>query len=380
MRSYVLVKVSGKDIKRYIGYLYKKKIEVSSLQIIDYKTCILKLDKHNYERLEEIKSSYEVNIYKYEGLLHIKSILLKYKLAFISVLIWFLLIILFSNIIFEIEIVSTNTELSNLLIKELEKNNISKYKFIKNRSSINKVKQSILKEHNQYFEWIEITRVGTKYSVKFVEKVQKSPLENEQSTMLIATKSGLVKNVICENGFKLVEVDQYINKGDVLIDSTMNINGNIKDTGNVLGEVYAEVWYTVKMSFPLNLKQVNYTNNIKEMYSITFLNKNYGLFDFSPYADYNTSKKVIIKDNILPISLNKEKRYEVNRVDEIYTYEEALEKSILYAEDKIKEGLSDKEYIIKKKVLKNEQKESMIEVELFVVVYESIGKYVNSMN
>ena len=76
----------------------------------------------------------------------------------------------------------------------------------------------------------------------------------------------------------------------------------------------------------------------------------------------------------MPISLVKEKQYEVNVIDDYYTEEEAIDKAIELSKDKL---LSNDKIIKIKDIttLESISNESKVRLKLFVSVIEDIGIY-----
>ena len=60
-----------------------------------------------------------------------------------------------------------------------------------------------------------------------------------------------IKKIIVEDGIKVIEENNYVSKGDIIISSDIYLNDELKDQKDALGKVYAEVWYKVKVSLPL---------------------------------------------------------------------------------------------------------------------------------
>ena len=92
------VKIEGKDVKRFIKTLYRRKIELLNI-IYNNESVYIKLDKTNYEKLLEIKTIYEITLTKLYGLEKYKYLFKKNMLFIISVGIGFLLLFCLSNII-----------------------------------------------------------------------------------------------------------------------------------------------------------------------------------------------------------------------------------------------------------------------------------------
>ena len=159
------------------------------------------------------------------------------------------------------------------------------------------------------------------------------------------------------------------------------ISGEIMDTYgektldkvSAIGSVYAEVWYTVDLEYPLVYTKNIKTNKEKNVYEIEILNNKISLFN-SNYENSIDSSKIILGNQLLPIRILKTHKQEIIKEDNVYLPDEALIKAKEVARQKLKSQLDKDEYIIKEKKLSFYQKDSKIVVEMFFSVYENIGK------
>lgn len=76
MNSKILVKVTGKNLNKFILNLSKKKIEIEKI-IYQEKSIIILLNKTNYHKLKELKTSYKIKIIKYYGILYLFNVIKK---------------------------------------------------------------------------------------------------------------------------------------------------------------------------------------------------------------------------------------------------------------------------------------------------------------
>ena len=76
----------------------------------------------------------------------------------------------------------------------------------------------------------------------------------------------------------------------------------------------------------------------------------------------------------MPISLVKEKQYEVNIIDEIYTTEEVINKAITLAESRLMSSNKKIDKIEGVSIIKKEEYDSKIKLDLFISVIEEIGE------
>lgn len=371
MNNMIYISISKVTYLNVVNFIIRNNICYKDLKVINDKIYLVIEE----DSLFLFKSEFEsVNVIKRYGINGIKDFLKKHYILLISVLISYLVIILLSNIIFEIDVSTSNTLLKEKVLEYLKSKGVEKYKFIKSKDKIDDIKKSILEENQDSLEWIEIERVGTKYIVYLTERVINSDTTDNRKTNIVALKDGMIKYILVNSGTKLKEVNEIVKKGDVLITGNIIKDEKIVDQINASGRVYAEVWYKVNTEVPY--KHVVYEKTGK-MINHVYL-KMFG-FKFTLIGKYETNKSMNEEETLI------EKPYlffkVIKETKELYDYktvnltsEEAYEEALKRSDKSIMDKLNLDEYIIDKKVLKKEALRSKINIEVFYRVYENIGK------
>ena len=170
---------------------------------------------------------------------------------------------------------------------------------------------------------------------------------------------------------RLIEENNYVNKGDVIISSDIYLNENLKGKVSASGKVYASVWYKVICEYPINYKEKIYTNKKRKTIFFKIGNKYIDLFKYKSF-----DRKIIysFNDKLTNISFGIEEIEKVDIKDKKYTNKEVLEKARKKSESVIKKRLKDDEYIISQKTLKFNTNGSKIILEMFFSVYEEISE------
>lgn len=374
IESCVRIKITGKNVNNYIKRLIINKINIIDLKYNSYNEVLLTIKYSDYLKLKIIRSIYEVKIINKYGNLKIKSILKRNYILLSSIILGIILIIFLSNIIFSIDVIHTNKSIIELVTNELNKNGIKKYTLKKKYKVLEEIENKILDENKDKLEWIEIETVGTKYVVRVEERKIKSENNNNIYQDIIASKSGVIKKIIAFSGEKKYEIDNFVSKGDTIIKGSITKPNNDIILTHASGLIYAEVWYQVSVEYPYQYKEEILTGNKKNVYYLKIINKKLELFNFKKYKNFQNEPKVLLYNNILPISLVKEKQYEVNIIDEIYTTEEVIDKAIILAESKLLDSNKKIEKIDKVSIIKKEEYDSKIKLDLFISVIEEIGE------
>ena len=372
--SKIYLNIKGKNINRFIKKLRTQKIDILSLKYKNKNEANIIIYKKDYEKLLKIKSIYEITELDIFGLIKIKRKIKLSKHLIIITLIAFIIFIILTNIIFNVEVIHSNKDIRNLLTSELKKAGIKKYSFKKNYNEIAKIKEKILNKYKDKIEWLEIEKSGTKYIVKIEERSIPQKDTDNTPRNIIASKDGVLKKVIAEKGDIVKDMNDYVKKGDLIINGELIFNEKTKGKVKATGKAYAEVWYVTKTEYPFAKYKEIETKNKKDIYAIKFLNHTFEL-SFNKFKTKKIKEKDIIKHPLIPLKLVQQHQTETKVQDQIITPEQAIINAQKKAEENIKKNLSKDEYIIRSKYLKTTVKESIVEVEMIFAVYEDITAY-----
>ena len=370
MNNYLLIKVSGKNIYKFIFKCKNNNINLLKINKINNNSIIIMIDSKDYSLLLKIKSIYEFKIINKRGLIKLKSIINIYKYVCIFFVFGLILLITLSNIIFKVNVISNNNTLNKKVKKELYNLGIKKYSFTKNYDEIEKIKESILIKYKDYIEWLEIKRNGVNYNVILVERKKNKLINDFTSSNIIAKKSGVIKSIIAYGGEKIKKENDYVSKGEVIISGIIKKNDEVKGLTISKAEIYAETWYKVKIEYPLNYKEEIITSNYKYSPYIKIGNNYYELNNYKKYKRENIISHTN-RFNIFTIGINKEKELKI--INEKLSLLEAKTKAKKKAKNIIRKKLNNNEYIINQKTLNFYQKNSKIVLEEFFSCYENIA-------
>lgn len=371
----IYLKVKGKNIERFLKRLNKSEIELLKIEKIKYNELNIEIKKDDFKKINNIKTIYEIEIIGIHGLDYIKEQIIKKRYILFSFMISILILLILSNTIFSIEVVHNDEEIRTLLISELEEFNIKKYYRKKSYKELQNIKEEILEKYKDKIEWLEIETHGTKYVVRVEERILNKDESNYIKRNIVAKKDAVLVKIEAKNGEIIKTKNSFVKKGETVISGNIYLYDNIKDSIMAEGKIYGEVWYKATVEYPLVYKEETYTGKTKKVFSINFLNKDFSFFDFNKFKYKNIEDISKIKHLFLPISFGFEKQYEKKVINENLTKDEAIEKAIKKATEKIESNLKEKEYIIATKKLKVEENYSKIIVELFFTVCEDITDY-----
>ena len=263
------IRITGKDVKRFIRNLYSQGIEFFYLEY-GTKTVLIRVGEKDFQKIKEIKTIYEVEVVRIYGPVRIKSFFVRYRLFFGCLCLGLGLIYFLSHVIFQVDVVHNKEEIRNLILEELKTQGIEKYHFVKSFSVQEKIVQDMIRKYRDKIEWMEIERVGVSYIVKVEERKIKDYQVDEISRDLVAKKEGRIISVEAKSGNVLVTPGTYVKKGDVLVSGEIKNKDTVMAKVHAEGKVFAEVWYEVTVELPYHYSEEVKTGNKKKTLSTRF--------------------------------------------------------------------------------------------------------------
>ena len=360
------------ETKSYYNLLIK--LSDIGINIYDNKiindNVLIKISSKDYEKINKYLVSYNKNIESYTGYKRLKELFKKYFVFIITSLIGVVFLLLMNNIIFKIDIKTSNEKTKSLILNELKKYNIDTLSLKKRHKDIEKLVSSILDNNKDTLEWLEIKYDGLIMIVNVVEKTKEKLNNEDKHCNIVAKTDAKIISMNVYRGVALKEINDYVYKDDILISGDIIHNEEIKNTVCASGIIYGEVWYKVSVKLPLKEEFIEYTG--KNRYNIGLVNNNkkYLLFK-SRLKEREEEITNLYKLNNFEINLIKEKEY-VKKY-RLLSEEEATNKAISKGLENIKLKLNANEDILLQKVLKKNVFDSTIYLELFVVTKEEIG-------
>ena len=354
---------------KFIQKLYQNKINLYKIKKISKDVIYIYIKKDDLERVLKLKTIYDVEVVGSTGFIKLEEQFKKNLILIISMLICVLTICGLSQIVFEVDIITNNKKLKENLSEELKKNGIYKYSLKKSYKEKNKIKKVILEKYRSNIEWLEIENVGTKCILKLEERIGNDKDNVKELRNIVAKKDAVILDVKASRGIIMKRKGESVKKGDIIISGNIYLNENIKGTVSSEGKVMGEVWYKTNVSFPLFYYEEKLNGNKSTRYSIKFFNKEFNLFKKKGKIEKNK----IFESKIF--SLYKNTIYEVEKIDNVYNYDEAIEKALELGRNNIKSKLNAEEYIIYEKCLKVSLNDSKIVLEVFYAVCEDITAY-----
>ena len=207
-------------------------------------------------------------------------------------------------------------------------------------------------------------------NVRIEERIITDTSKSDKVCDLVATKSGIISNILVSNGEIKVNINDYVKEGDSLVSGIITYNEENKRYTCASGRIFATTWYTASVSIPLEYKEYVETGKVK--YNIVWeADENKKRILRNRFPTFNSSLKNIF--HIFDFNLYIEMQKETEEITKTYTENEALEVGINKAIESIKVTLGEYDEIIDKKVLKKSVNNITMDIEVFIIVNELIS-------
>ena len=375
LKNKVKLRITGKNINRFLMRLYTNKIEVLKCINKSKEEMDIVIYEKDYVKIEDIKTIYNVEKLNVYGMIKIKKKLSLKKYLIVSIILCAVVFRFLTSIIFDIEIVYNDEDVRTFLKEELKNYGIKEKTFKKSYSEIERIKEDLLSRYKDKIEWLEIETKGTKYIVRVEMRIIKDKPHDVQNRNIVAKSDARILEIKAIHGQIIKEINSYVKKGDVIISGNIYDNDVVKDTVPALGTVYGETWYEIKVTYPFAYSEVKDLENKKTVYVLKFLNKNIELFNKNPFKTKKVDETVIFGNSMLPIQLVKQKQAETQVIEQILTTDEAIKMALEKAIAQVESNLKEHEYIINKRIINTNIKENELELNVFFSICENITDY-----
>ncbi len=369
----VVIKINKENFLK-INQLFSYKVKIIT-QNHDF--FYLQLLEKDLPLLDEAKIIYQ--IYAYKGLKHLFRHI-KTHLSIIIGIILFVLIIYGNTLTIKEISFSTYTK-DNEKISAIINEHLTSYHNIKYlNTDINEINLLLRKEFSNY-EWISVKKTGCNLYVTILEPsiINKEEQLVEGSGDLVATKDGMIKFFQVKQGIPLIELNQFVKQGQILVSGNLRYNNADESEFYIPadGKVYAEVWYTKTIEVKKELMATEYTGKIKVEKSFSLfgldikyktITKNYQNYDTE--VTYSPLKIFSIK---LPIGIKKIHYLEKNDIMYMYDANTALEFATSQIRYQMIKTFTEGDKILDIELLTQSEDNEKFTFNIFVKTYENIA-------
>lgn len=272
IKSLYLFKVKHYDIIELLNTLNKNDIKIYNLKKVSSDIYTFYSSIVNKKKIISLFLSCE--IIKQTGYLAILLSMLKYKTTIIALIISVCFYASLSNKIWKINVYGDTELLNSFIIEQLNENNIYVGSSKISSEKLSEIQNNILYKNYDLIEYLSLKQDGCIIEANFKKKRETSD-KNELKGNLYASKDGVIKSFDLLSGEKVVKVNDYVKKGDLLVKDVLTTDYNEQVYIGTFGSVYAYTWYYITIEhkvYDYESKETILANTLLEMKRTISLN------------------------------------------------------------------------------------------------------------
>ena len=336
-------------------------IKATNLEVVG-EAIMFATDKKTLLLLDSKNISYMLHDSKMK---RIKNIF-KYKTGIYVGLLWVLLLIVMNS--FRVNRIEFNGDypINEEITSYINNQNQQILFFSFHKNNYQDLSKNLRSTFYEY-EWINVSKKGsTIYVTINTPQEFEQVIENNEMGDIVAKKSGMISEYKVFSGLSLVESNQYVKKGEVLVEGQAS-----GAKGYVLATVYEEIKVTV-----MKEKSVATLTGVSQKYtSVKLFKKSFNVGKKATFSQSDTTIKKIFN---IPGLLSINKIEELEKNDIIYTYDSDKAKEI--AQNIITEGFTNSKVLNEERIVRIEQlylqeNSDSFEIVFLVKKIESIGEF-----
>lgn len=376
--GYVEIEVEGYYIERFINICKTKKILLWNVKRDKATILYARVRINEFKQLKNVAKTTKckMKIKEKKGLPFFLNRYRKRKIFAICLISIVLTLVITSNYVWNIEIISDGEINRDEIITMLENEGLKIGKQ-KEKIDIKKVINNIRLNRND-IAWMGIKIDGTNAIVEIVKSEEKPQIVAEDEFCnIVSDKEGIITKINAQNGTVIAKVGDLVRVGSPLVAGWMEGKYTGVQYVHARANIEAKVWYTKKEKAYYNQVISVPTGDTENKYSLNLnnfkINFYKNLSKFKNYDTINESKKLKLFSNFyLPIEIKKSINYEYEQKEVTYTEEELTNITVSKLEDELKNEIKDTNNIVNKQI-NTYKNEGYIEVEVIYEVIEKIG-------
>lgn len=377
--GYLRVKVTGIRIEQFLNQCVRENIEIWNIKRVNDSTMtfFIKLADLGKMRYVVKRSDCKLSFIGKRGLPFIKKQILLNTGFLFGMLSFIIIIFIFSNMVWNIEVEGADPKTEHDLRKVLDEMDIEPGKFHFFLPEVEKIQQAITAKMESIM-WVGVDVQGTTYHFRVVEKEIPEEAEYLSPRHLIATKKAIIHDLFVEKGQPLVKVNDFVNKGDILVSGIIGKEENTKIVA-AQGDVYGEVWYKSTVKVPLKTDFLVYTGENEEKHVIHIFGLEvpvwgFGDPQFESFETSNNLHPIKFLDWPLPITYEHIVYRENEKVTRQYSEQTAIAIGKTMGKKGLLEKLEDDAEIKGQKILQQKAENGKVKLTIQFQVIENIAK------
>lgn len=313
LRGYVVIRLRAANYEKILNLLRKKGISMWDIEKKE-DSIKFKISYEDYKNYEEIIKETKMETVNKKGFA-LKLRKLKVRKGFVvGLFILLACLYVLSSLVWNVEVIGTNSITANKIISVLEQNNIAMP--IAHSSLHPKKIETLLYSSFDKFKFVEVYIEGSNLIIFVKEKKpEKAEIKSNEPSSIISGKNAIINKVIAKSGQPVVKEGDVVYEGQTLVMGMVK-NKNSEEFMMVPSEgtIYGKTYYNFEMKEEKLRNLEVATNKSKNVYYLQINGSSIKIIgDKDPYKNYNyreSTVKIPIISNLSDIAFIKGTYYE----------------------------------------------------------------------
>lgn len=377
VRGYVRVQIDGVYGERFLNRCIQKNVAIWSIKRMGAERIVCFMDMQDAKKIRPLVKQTECKVTFVERLGYpafVKKAM--NRVGFVGGIgLAIVLMFILSNIVWSIEIKGASPKVEHELRQLVEELGVKRGAFQFTLPSVEDLQREVT-EQLSGATWIGVRQNGTTYQFEVVEQQLPEEAERISPRHLVAKKKAIVHSVFVEHGQPKVKVNDYVEKGDMLVSGFIGKEGK-EQIVPAVGVVLGEIWYTSDVTIPLESQFSTLTGESVTTHQLSAFGVNLPIWgfkkhEFKEFETFQEQKELYFWKWTLPIQYTRTKVYEANRFEQKLTKGEAVERGKKLAKQELYEKIDKDATIEGEKVLHERVENGKVKLRIHYQVIEDI--------
>ncbi len=379
LSGHLTVKIEGKGMERFINQLTRDKVQIWNVKRVEPNVVTFQMFIKDVPFLRQAVHYHQVKVrfIKKAGFPFYLKRLKKNAGFLLGAVIALFIVLLLSNMIWNIEIKGASPEVEYKITNQLKQLGVRKggfQFFIDDPETI----QRKLSNMNEDITWIGVELKGTTYHFQVVEKEQPEPQEKKGPQHLVAKKEAVIVDYFVEKGQPVISVHDFVKPGQLLVSGIIGKEDEPQYV-SAKGEIFGKTWYDTEVEVQLHNQFELMTGNEVRRTAIKIGHLSIPIWGFKKVQFQNKQQEqdetaIKFLKWTLPIAIEKTTIREVEIHEKAYNEEEAKQLALSIAKKNVIESIPKDAKIVEEKVLHEKVENGKLKLLVTYDVIENIAK------
>lgn len=296
LKGYVVICAEGHFCERFLNICMRRGIYLSNVRRLGQERITACISIGGFREIREIarKTKTHVSITERHGLPFLLHRYRKRRAALAGVVLFFGILWYLSSHIVGIDVVGNERIATKDILLGLKEFGVY-HGAVTEKIDDASVRNRMMSKFDD-IAWIGISLKGSRVYIEIKERLD-TPIRVDADVPcdIVAERDGVIKTMAVKAGKHLVALNQFVEKGDLLVSGVIDSEAKGMRFVHSFGEIYAETSYKKSGEYTFEYTEKIYTGQKKKRYSLSVMGKELKFYrgEESPFekCDVNEQKK-----------------------------------------------------------------------------------------